>query len=165
MLRQGGQDVFGSAPAWLRDDRLVFNHCQGDDCGLFEMRPDGNDLHQLTSSPHDTNPHISPDGKFIAFMSRQNDNFDIYVTAIGGGSVTQLTHHNAHDGLSAWSPDGKWIAFVSNRTGQWAVWAITQDGSREQQLFALNGAPAGCLPWISEHECEGWTQERLVWIP
>lgn len=165
VLRHAGQEVLGSAPAWLPNNRLVFNHCEGTACGLFVMHRNGTDLRALTNSPNDTNPHVSRDGKFVAFMSDRDSNMDIYVIPSAGGGVARLTDHPAHDGLPAWSHDGQWIAFLSNRTGQWAVWAMTRDGLQEQQLFAIQGAPDGCPPWIPDRECGTWTDERIVWIP
>lgn len=165
MLRSGGQDVLGSAPTWLPDGQLVFNHCQANACGLYSMRPDGSNLRKLTDSPRDTNPDISPDGKSVAFMSQRDGNFELYLVPTGGGPIERLTHHNAHDALPTWSPDGRWIAFVSNRGEKWAIWAITPDGSQERLLFGTGGVPGGCPPHVMEQECGGWTEERLVWIP
>lgn len=165
VLRSAGQDVLGSAPAWALNNLLVFNHCEGNACGLFSMRPDGNDLHRLTNSPDDTNPHVSPDGQLVTFMSSRDGDLEIYAISTGGGPVTRLTDHNALDGLPVWSPNGEWIAFLSNRTGRWSVWAITRNGSQERELFALGGEPAGCSPWITAEECGGWMEERIVWIP
>jgi hypothetical protein len=165
LLRADGADLLGQAPAWLPDGRLVFSHCQGSACGLYLMRLPSAALQQVTDSPDDTVPAVSPDGRWIAFASGRSGNLDLYLVPPEGGTPLQLTRHAAQDSLPAWSPDGKWIAFVSNREGGWAVWAITVDGTQERQLFSLENPPGGCPARAVSHECGGWQQERLVWLP
>ncbi|MCS7266187.1 MAG: S41 family peptidase [Armatimonadetes bacterium] len=71
---------------------------------------------RLTVHPaHDIRPKFSPDGKWIAFNSNREGNYDIYLMPVVGGKPKRLTFHSADDILSDWSPDGKWIVFSSAR--------------------------------------------------
>ena len=70
----------------------------------------------ITTHPEaDLMPALSPDGKWIAYVSRANKNYDIWVKPASGGLATPLTTHTSDDFSPAWSPDGKRLAFISRR--------------------------------------------------
>ncbi len=66
-----------------------------------------------------TNPHFSPDGRWIAFSGEYAGNLDVYVVAAEGGEPRRLTWHPGADTVQGWTPDGKAIMFSSTR----ATWA------------------------------------------
>jgi DNA-binding winged helix-turn-helix (wHTH) protein len=49
--------------------------------------------------------------------ARDQDNYDIYVKAIGAEQPLRLTSDRARDGSPAWSPDGTRIAFLRDKPG------------------------------------------------
>jgi tetratricopeptide (TPR) repeat protein len=63
----------------------------------------------------ESNPVLSPDGRWLAFVSDQNGNRDIWATSAAGGVAKQLTTHPSADYSPSWSPDGKGLVFVSTR--------------------------------------------------
>lgn len=77
-------------------------------------------------------PALSPDGKQVAFAwnGEHQDNFDIYVRLVEGGSALRLTTDAAADHSPAWSPDGSHLAFVRDN----AVYLIPALGGVERQL-------------------------------
>ncbi|NOY60692.1 MAG: tetratricopeptide repeat protein, partial [Calditrichaeota bacterium] len=75
------------------------------------------DLRQVTTHPDiDLSPRVSPDGKWIAYVSRQTLNFDIWIRSTSGGRPRQITKHKADDYYPAWGPKSKSIIFVSQRS-------------------------------------------------
>jgi tricorn protease len=66
-----------------------------------------------------TNPHFSPDGKWIAFTGEYAGNADVYVVPADGGEPRRLTWHPGADSVQGWTPDGKAVMFASAR----ASWA------------------------------------------
>ena len=62
-----------------------------------------------------TNPHFSPDGKWIAFTGEYAGNADVYVVAAEGGEPRRLTWHPGADTVQGWTPDGKNVMFASGR--------------------------------------------------
>ena len=58
-------------------------------------------------------PSLSPDGKEIAFFSRVNRNWEIFVMNLRTGKRRQLTFSAEFESNPSWSPDGKKIVFTS----------------------------------------------------
>ncbi|MEP6571035.1 MAG: DPP IV N-terminal domain-containing protein, partial [Acidobacteriota bacterium] len=90
-------------------------------------------------------PHISPDGKRVAFTIG-DVNWDankvvtqIYVMPIAGGSMKQLTNGASSATAPRWSPDGKRIAYVTG--GQ--VWTMEGDGDHKEQVTTIATDAAG----------------------
>lgn len=164
VVNQGDATVFGETPAWLMDGRFVNKCCLAGRCGLYIVNPQGGTDPLILDSTA-TAPEASPDGRWVAFMSQRDGNWDIYVIGVGGGKLARLTHDPANDGLPAWSPDGLHLAFLSDRGNEWAVWVVQPDGSGERQVFALQGTPEGRVRSAQSYESRGWTDERICWIP
>lgn len=74
-------------------------------------------------------PALSPDGSRLAFQSRKDGNWEIYVLDLNTGSITRLTKDTAYDGAPSWSPDGKQLVFESYRTLDLDVWKMNADGT------------------------------------
>jgi Tol biopolymer transport system component len=75
---------------------------------------------QLTHDPGGAyQPTWSPDGSWIAFVSSQGADADIWKIPAGGGVPTQLTSMTpCHEVNPDWSNDGDWIAFNAG----WIDW-------------------------------------------
>lgn len=70
---------------------------------------------RLTSSPkHDRHPRWSPDGKWLAFESNRDGEFQVYLLPADGGEARKLTTISTEATSAAWSPDGQQIAFLSS---------------------------------------------------
>ncbi len=97
-------------------------------------------------------PTFSPDGSLVAFTwdGESQDNYDIYVKAIGAEQPLRLTTDPARDGSPAWSPDGTRIAFIRDAPG----------GGSEVRLIPPTGGPERRLG-----EVQGLAHQGLTWSP
>ncbi len=94
---------------------------------------------RLTSTPAvESNPHFSPDGKWIAFSSNRSGNTAVYVVSVEGGSPKRLTWHPAAAFARGWSPDGKRVLYGSSRdsapTGYDRLWTVSVEGGPSTML-------------------------------
>ncbi len=95
---------------------------------LWRMKPDGSGQEQLTFDEYNNwFPHISPDGKWIAFISFPPDILPndhpsykrvvLRLMPLSGGGPRVLAYLYGGQGtinVPSWSPDSKQISFVSN---------------------------------------------------
>ena len=79
----------------------------------------------------------------IAFVSKRDGNYEIYVMGTDGGNPRRLTNNPSDDWSPSWSPDGKRIAFVSDRDGHVhpirgrvaaEIYVMDADGGNQQRL-------------------------------
>jgi len=81
-------------------------------------------------------PAWSPTGEWIAFVSSNSGNDEIYRISPDGSKLEQLTSNDWEwDKHPSWSPDGSRITFFSNReTGKTQIWVMNADGSGAQRV-------------------------------
>lgn len=119
-------------PEWSPDGRhLWFNSTRSGAMQIWRANADGSSPVQITRDPNfrDWFPHISPDGKWVAFISFGLDvalgdhppNRDVLLRIMpADGSappkvLTRLFGGQGTINVPSWSPDSKQIAFVSYR--------------------------------------------------
>ena len=84
---------------------------------LWRVPLDGTAARQITSDKaSDTQPAVSPDGKWIAFVSKRGDDTEsqVYVIATDGGEAKRVTNLPSGASVPKWFPDSQRIAVVSD---------------------------------------------------
>ena len=120
---------------------LAFVSTRDGDYAIYVMNVDGGNQRRLTpsdvanpTSPQELffqiEPAWSPDGSEIAFASRRNGTYDIYVMSADGTGTRELTSGKQNDNHPTWSPDGSQIAF--ERDGD--IYVMDADGSGLQPI-------------------------------
>jgi hypothetical protein len=143
----------GEYPAWSPvDDWIAHRGCYGPDCGLWITQADSGERRRLTTGGGDGQPAWSPDGKQLAYISKDDGNFELYKINRDGSGKVRLSNTPQSDGLPIWSPDGKWIAFRSDRGGAWAIYAMRADGSDVTKVVDADVLPL-------------WFWEKMAWRP
>ncbi|HUK30208.1 MAG TPA: S41 family peptidase [Candidatus Acidoferrum sp.] len=119
---------------------------------IWVANEDGTGVQRITDNrAREINPRFSPDGKWIAFSSNREGNYDVYVVSAQGGKPKQLTFHSAEDTVVGWSPDGKKIIFTSSRgvgvfPGVLTLFEISPEGGMEQSIPTDWGSWASYSP-------------------
>ena len=81
---------------------------------LWQVSLAGKDPVQLTSGEHDSDPAVSPDGAWIAFIRRTESGPQLALMDARGGEARVLTAHPfGTSGRPVWSPDSRRIAYTA----------------------------------------------------
>jgi Tol biopolymer transport system component/C-terminal processing protease CtpA/Prc len=124
---------FLSTPCLTPDGQTVIFSFEGD---LWMASVKDKQATRLTAMQgYETNPRVSPDGKWIAFTGRQYGNADVFVVPVNGGEVKQITWHSGNDEVTSWSWDSKFIYFNSGRVGQVAGFKVSAAGGTPVRVF------------------------------
>jgi dipeptidyl aminopeptidase/acylaminoacyl peptidase len=67
-----------------------------------------------TAHSREVDPVVSPDGKYVAFASDQDGDFEFYLANVFTGERQRVTDNEVDDRYPVWSPDGKWISYQSS---------------------------------------------------
>jgi TolB protein len=116
-------------PEYSPDGKYIyFNADYSGTMQIWRMKPDGSNMEQLTFDEYnDWFPHISPDGKWMVFLSYginiETPDHPFYkrimlrMMPVSGGPIRVIAYLYGGQGTintPSWSPDSKKIAFVSN---------------------------------------------------
>lgn len=130
---QSREVYFTSYPTLTPDGKTVIFSYEGD---LWKADINNPVAVRLTAMQgEETSPHVSPDGKWLTFSSNQFGNNDVYVMALEGGDIKQITFHDASDEVDSWSWDSKTIYFTSRRYNSFSEYKVDKSGGTPVRLF------------------------------
>jgi tricorn protease len=130
---QTSSPAFLSHPCLSPDAQTVVFSFEGD---LWKANvKDGMATRITAMQGYETNPRISPDGKWVAFTGRQMGNADVYIMPLAGGEIKQLTFHSGGDVVNNWSWDSQKIYFTSSRAGNISGFSVAITGGTPERLF------------------------------
>lgn len=136
---------------------------------IWSVPRSGGSARRITSFQGLTsNPHFSPDGKWIAFSGEYAGNMDVYVVPSEGGEPRRLTWHPGGDLVQGWTPDGKAILFSSTRathapSGAPRFWTVPAEGGVEEPMplpRAYQGKISADGKYIAYRLNNSWDEER-----
>lgn len=88
---------------------------------------------RITSTPAvESDPKLSPDGKWIAFTSNRSGTPAVYVVSAAGGEPTRLTWYPAAALARGWSPDGAHVLYATTYgtapSAHHRLWSVPRAG-------------------------------------
>lgn len=125
---------------------------------LWSVPRTGGEARQLTTAGHESNPHFSPDGKWIAFSGQYDGNVDTYVMPAEGGSPRRLTWHPGADIAVGWTADGSRVLFRSGREA-------FADFDRLYTVPPAGGVPEALPMWRAEEGSYSPDGSRFAYVP
>jgi tricorn protease len=83
---------------------------------LFTIATERGDVRRLTktSDVREANPHWSPDGKHIAFVSDHSGREEIWVCDENGANLKRLTNSDTQKGAPVWAPDSQSLLYTAS---------------------------------------------------
>ena len=141
-------DVF---PSWTPDGKSVVFQSRDLDSEesndqIFVMSADGGQKTRLTSlDTKNSIPRVSPIGDAILFLSKRNDQVDIYKMDLSGANQVKVTDTIAEEMSANWSPDGKNIVYSAKIDGHTQIYMMDSDGTNAKGLSnnsAMESYPA-----------------------
>lgn len=124
----------------MNDTTIVFAFA-GD---LWSVPRTGGSATRLTSSPGtESDPHMSPDGRTIAFTGQYDGNVDVYIVPVTGGVPKRLTYEPMGDAVQGWAPDGKTVLFSSamlSNTDLPRLFSVSVEGGMPKPLPLPSGS-------------------------
>jgi Tol biopolymer transport system component len=114
-------------------DKMVFaqktDGSNDENMEIFTLDVDGQNLQRLTDNSYfDLYPAWSPDGTRIAFLSKRNDDLDIYMMNADGSNQRLFYDSGLNDADIDWAGDT--IVFTSG----FKIWGIKEDGTGLTQI-------------------------------
>ena len=97
-------------------------------------------IHDMLAMDRISDPQVSPDGQWIAFVVRTTDleanrgRTDLWLVGRDGAGLRPLTSHPDSDSNPRWGPDSRSVWFLSSRSGSSQVWRIAIDGGEARQM-------------------------------
>lgn len=92
------------------------------------------------ASYNNTNPAISPDGRYVAFYSDRNGSDDEFVLDLETGELRALSTSDLPEYGPTWSPDGQTVYFYGGENSRMEVFRVgLEEGARVEQVTGLGG--------------------------
>jgi eukaryotic-like serine/threonine-protein kinase len=118
------------------DGRIVYSSQAIANWDIWSMNADGSGQQQLTADAG-VNAHslVSPDGRYIVFVSNRAGVFNIWRMDSNGGNPLRLTIGGGEK-FPYFSPDGKWVVYnsVSPEESLYSLWKVPIEGGEPVQL-------------------------------
>jgi serine/threonine protein kinase/Tol biopolymer transport system component len=165
-----GRSTGGPLVSWTPDGRLVYAAKSGDRSNLWVVNQDGTEPKQLTAFTNsiNTRPSVSPDGRYIAFVSDRAGARNIWRVDIDGSNPVRLTTGEL-DTYPTCSPDSRWVVYASRASGTPSIRKVPIEGGeavllRDTELLPMpTVSPDGKLiAYIDRDERVGSPAKVLV---
>ncbi len=114
--------------AWTPDGRIVFDSFDNGRTHLWMMNGDGSEKRQLSPEKiEEYRPAVSPDGKYLVFLSNRSGAWQLWRTNLDGGEPLQLTFGKDSPRHAKFAEGGK-ILFEYYLNGGWRLVKMSVDG-------------------------------------
>ncbi|MFO7658370.1 MAG: hypothetical protein R6W78_15030 [Bacteroidales bacterium] len=122
-------DVIDVRNAVMKGDesKIYFSGIKtGSNWDIYEVNSDGSNLKNLTNGVgNNKEPHISPDGKYIAFLSYRNENDGVWIMHADGSKPSRISKGAYMHFPCSWSPDSRKLVFDDEVDGAQGIYVLT----------------------------------------
>ncbi|HZS47845.1 MAG TPA: winged helix-turn-helix domain-containing protein [Blastocatellia bacterium] len=141
--RQVTADASDHNPNWFPDGEEIFfvSRRNGKDCFFASSLTGAQESLLLTLElPFAVYEHLSPDGKRVAFQSRDDKGaINVWLSSLDSGQTTQITFDKEVVGWPYWSPDGNQLVVEAVRGEDSVLYTTPSDGGPLTPLVSDRG--------------------------
>ena len=120
-------------PFWS-GEWIYFTSDRGGSPQIYRVAPSGGNLQRVTfDGSYNVTPRPAPDGKSLAFVTRNDGRFQVAVMDLASRQVTILTD-TARDESPSFAPNGRMILYATESGGRGVLAAVSSDGRVKQRL-------------------------------
>ena len=120
---------------WTSDGRIVFASDVSGNSDIWIVDQDGANLKRLTTDSNvDVAPAVSPDGRYIVFVSNRAGVEHIWRMGLDGTEQRQLTDGRVERNPK-FSPDSKWVVYNAWESGKATAWRVPIEGGVPVQII------------------------------
>jgi len=126
-------------PAWIDNNSLIFTSNRGGRPQIYKILLDSGRLQRLTfSGDYNARGRISPDGKYLVMVHRENGVFKIAAQDLATSRVHVLTETTLDESPTI-APNGRVIMYATRDGDQGILSAVAIDGGVRVKLPAAQG--------------------------
>jgi TolB protein len=127
-------------PAWSTDGNTVY--FMSDRAGnpqIYRVSAEGGRAERVTfEGDYNARPRVSPDGRNLAIVHRNQGNFRIGLVDLRNG-VTQALSNGVLDESPSFAPNGAVLIYATRDRGRGVLATVTSDGRIQQQIDSGSG--------------------------
>ncbi len=127
-----------SGVRWTPDGRIIHGAWAGGNSGdIWISNADGSGAKRLTNTPSSCaswEPVMSPDGRYVVFVSDRAGKSHLWRIDSDGGNLKQLTSGDKYERDPSISPDGRWLFYASYDGEHLELWRMPIDGGESTRL-------------------------------
>jgi TolB protein len=106
---------------------------------IYRMGAAGSSAERVTfTGGYNISPALSPDGRWLAYISRVNGAFKLHVMELASGNVSAITDTVADESPS-FSPNSRLLVYATSVQGREALMTTTLDGKIKARLAGQSG--------------------------
>jgi Tol biopolymer transport system component/DNA-binding SARP family transcriptional activator len=138
--------------------------------GVVIDRASGTPVTRVAQGIDEGSPRLSPDGRWITFLSDARGNLDLYRVAVAGGDVEPLSDGPENEGTGDISPDGRELVFYVRRDGSRDVFVRSLASGSVTRLTRTPPVEERLVAWspdgraVSAYECCNAEGLESTWV-
>jgi Tol biopolymer transport system component/DNA-binding winged helix-turn-helix (wHTH) protein len=118
--------------AWTPEGNLVYSATSSGNHDLWSLNGDRVDRKQLTTEDFsDISPRVSPDGRYIVFVSDRSGKNNLWRMNANGSNTIQLTNGEGEQ-TPVFMPDGQFVVYTSMK--DLSLWKTPIEGGMSEQI-------------------------------
>ena len=127
-------------PVFTADGRFIyFVSDRGGSPQIYKIPASGGNAERITfTGSYNISPTLSPDGRWLAYISRVAGAFKLHIQDLSTGQVLALTETMADENPS-FAPNGRMIIYATQQQGREALMTTTIDGKVKARLAGQSG--------------------------